>query len=389
MIGYWGEVTDIIEETYSTQLLTVKLESRKQEIKAVHYVYGEVRCRVGSRVQVNTSALDLDLGTGGYGFVMSIDQTDITHALSREANRVQEQQYQGHILKLRYSPFQTPVLSSESPESEHHHLFQQPFSLKGKRVLLGELHSMLPLIAVLLYKWQEGRKIVYLMDDQAAMYATFSEHVRYLKSKVNLTTITFGQALGGDYETVNVYTALETAHKVVQADDIIITHGPGVVGTGTQRGFSGMQLVHWLHAVHTCGGEGVIMPRIQFGDHRPRHYGLSHHTRAALQHHALIPAYIPYPQLPEKNQGDVRDGGLNKCNFAQYDKVLQQQVRCLQEKHHLRPILLDAFSAYVDEAFRWYGRPITTMGRQFADDPYFFYAIGAAFQFYRECSMVQ
>src|SRR5260221_350865 len=62
----------------------------------------------GDRVLLNTVAVEMGLGTGGLDFVVS--------APSRQESVPPP----GHILKLRYTPLQTPVLAVESPESQHH-----------------------------------------------------------------------------------------------------------------------------------------------------------------------------------------------------------------------------------------------------------------------------
>ena len=84
---------------------------------------------------------------------------------------------------------------------------------------------------------------------KAALFSSFSHHLRYLQEELDVTAITYGQSTGGDLECINVYTALEAAYKVVQADDIIITelNREGVTNR-PNRGFSGMQIIHWSHA---------------------------------------------------------------------------------------------------------------------------------------------
>ncbi|GAA0363985.1 DUF3866 family protein [Bacillus horti] len=375
MQNVWGDVIKVIECREDKQILEVYVKMKY--IKAIHYLYDQKKCTEGDRVLVNTSAIDLGLGTGGYGFVMAIYES---HQESSSKSVPP-----GHIMKLRYTPVQVPVLSIESEDSHVHSLFSSSFSLEGKRVLLGELHSMLPIMASLIETYQENRKIVYIMDDQASLHIAFSEHVHFLKEKLNLTTITFGQAVGGDVETINIYTALEAAYKLLQADDIIITHGPGVIGTGSQRGFSGMQLVHWLHAIHTCGGKGIIIPRIQFRDPRLRHKGLSHHMLEPLLKHSLASAQIPYPVRtlagvePNSNEniGKVEDIG------SQDQGILEKQFSKLANKHAVAKIPIDSFKADIEQALNWYEHPIKTMGRGYEQEPYFFYAVGAAFKLYR------
>jgi hypothetical protein len=378
MFGYWGEVKRIEKETTTIQFLHVYLFQSAQEIKAIHYVYEKNYCQVGQTVQVNTSAIDLELGTGGFGFVMALMVVN-QDQVQAQALQPERYYYPGHIMKLRYTPHQTPVLAVESPESEYHSLFQSHFSLNGKKVLLSELHSTLPIMASLIHGWNPERKIAYIMDDQAALHIAFSDHVRYLKKKLNLVTITYGQALGGDIETVNLYTALEAAVKVVEADDIIISQGPGVAGTGTQRGFSGMQIVNWVHAIHTCGGESIVIPRIQFGDRRPRHRGLSHHTLEPLRNHTLVSAHLPFPVL--RNHAEELSGEALDAEIL--DSTLQQQFSLLAEKHWVSPVSVQQFHQELEDAFQWYGRPIRTMGRSYVEERCFFYAVGAAYHLYK------
>jgi hypothetical protein len=366
-MGQKGEVLEVIEETNKIQILTVRICNTCQDIKVVHYKFHGRVCKQGSIVQVNTSAIDLGLGTGGYGFVISIyDEIE---------ERIEKTDYPGHIMKLRYTPHQCPVLAVESPESKYHFHFQETFSLQGKKIFIGELHSMLPVLASLLYQRNPNTTLAYIMDDQASLCIAFSEHVRYLNERMNLTTITYGQSIGGDIEVVNIYTALEAAVKVTKADHIIITQGPGVVGTGTQRGFSGMQLAQWIHAIHTCGGEAIVIPRIQFSDKRERHNGLSHHTFEPLAHHTLTSAYLPYPVSKEKNNDAYIAGSR--------DQWLYTQFKALEKNHNVIPITLSLFQKELEQALLWYGRPIKTMGRGYEQEPYFFYAIGAAYYLYK------
>lgn len=364
MVGFWGEVIGIIEETKYIQFLFIHIKHIQKTIHAIHYVYLDERCTLGDMVKVNISAIQLQLGTGGYGFVIAKSPHQEKNGMSPRA------EFPGHIIKLRYTPYQTPILACEAPESKFHSLFNEEFHLQGKHVFLGELHSMLPIMVSLLKHWDAKRKIVYIMDDQAALYSSFSNHIRYLQEKADLTAITYGQALGGDLECINLYTALEAAVKIAEADDIIITQGPGVVGSRTERGFSGMQLVHWIHAVHTCGGQALIIPRIQFADKRFRHFGLSEHTLYPLLHHVLAPAVIPYPvSVGQENAEDDR---------------LTMQTNKLKEKHEVIAVQVEEFKQDIEKAMQWYGKPIKTMGRDYTEDPYFFYAVGASFQLYKE-----
>ncbi len=90
-------------------------------------------------------------------------------------------------------------------------------------------------------------------------------------------------------ECTNIYTGLIAAKEVLKGDITIITMGPGIVGTGTKYGFSGIEQGQIIDAVNTLGGNPIVVPRISFRDLRERHKGMSHHTRTILSEIAKHP----------------------------------------------------------------------------------------------------
>jgi hypothetical protein len=110
-------------------------------------------------------------------------------------------------------------------------------------------------------------------------------------------TITFGSAFGGDIECINVYTALISAKEILKADAAVICMGPGIAGTDTSYGFSGIEQSYIIDAINNIGGKAVAVPRISFSESRSRHYGLSHHTVMALGKLCCTRAYIALPKL--------------------------------------------------------------------------------------------
>ena len=80
------------------------------------------------------------------------------------------------------------------------------------------------------------------MTDGAALPIYLSKNVDTLKKKGLIdNTITIGSAFGGDYECINIYTALITAKEVLKADVVFVSMGPGIAGTGTKYGFTGIE----------------------------------------------------------------------------------------------------------------------------------------------------
>ncbi|TVY11701.1 DUF3866 family protein [Paenibacillus cremeus] len=333
--------------------------------RAVHDLTAFEPLEPGDHVLANVTAVSLGLGTGGVHFVHAPLQTNRPTPLFAPGPGP------GHIMKLRYTSLQRSVLAAEEEASPHHAVLAGARSLEQLPVLIGELHSMLPAaVSWLRYRTGMGNsnmmrplRIAYIMTDGGSLPLAVSRHAARLKALGWLAgTITYGHAYGGDLEAVNKYTALLAAKHVLHADLAIVTMGPGIVGTGTALGFSGMETGELVNAVRALGGLPVFIPRISFGDARERHCGLSHHTRTALGTAAIAEAIVPLPLL----------------GAAEQLRLLREQAEDLLEREHeLRWIAAPAVEQ-METAFQAYEAPITSMGRGLLDDPLFFAAVCAA-----------
>ncbi|HHU50835.1 MAG TPA: DUF3866 family protein [Firmicutes bacterium] len=346
-----GRIIEITRDCSALQELVVLVEGRKE--KALSFPALSGKAEVNDEVWLNTTAVSLGLGTGGYHFVMGV--------IGREER---DPQSPGHIMKLRYTPWQLKVLSVEEESSPHHRALADFSSLEGLPVTVGTLHSMVaPVVMAFRAEWARTNnrrpKVVYIMTDGAALPIAFSRLVKELKARDLLDlTITCGHAFGGDLEAVNVYSALAAAKAVGDADLIVVAMGPGIVGTGTKYGFTGIEQAYILEAVERLGGIPVAVPRISFGDPRPRHQGLSHQTRTVLElTHART--VMALPRLDEAKT-----------------KVLRSQLNAdgIKGRHrfYLAPVLPLA------EYLTSWGVEVTSMGRSYREDPAFFDTAGVA-----------
>jgi len=267
----------------------IRVRVGEERRAAVNYPALTGRVQVGDIVALNTWAVEMNLGTGGFDFVTEIE------ADAREAVPP------GHILKLRYTPLQHPVLTAEAPESQHHAALHEFHSLHTTPIVCAELHSQLPAIAAAV-KWETkgSARLVYVMTDGAALPIAFSHLVPALREKGLLdATVTAGQAFGGDYEAVNLYSALAVAHVAAGADVIVVCQGPGNTGTDTSLGFSGIDQGIALNAAAALDGTPIAVARLSFADPRPRHIGISHHTLTVLERVVLCSVLVPIPRLPD------------------------------------------------------------------------------------------
>jgi hypothetical protein len=285
-----GEVKSILQER--TGFAEIEVSVNEKIEKAVNYDDITGKVTPGDQVLLNTTAVKLGLGTGGYHFV----QANLSHPQVELAGP-------GHIMKLRYTPEQIKVLSVEEEAAGFHEIFNNFKSLEGFPAVIFSLHSVLAPLVISFKLMQPQGKIAYIMTDGGALPAAFSHTISALKNAGLIQgVITCGQAFGGDLEAVNIFSALIAAKEIVKADAAVIGMGPGNVGTGTKWGFSGVQLGEAINAVNILGGRAVFCPRISFSDPRERHLGVSHHSLTVLSQVALTPALVVIPHLPEERE---------------------------------------------------------------------------------------
>ena len=337
-------VIDVTDKDNHISKLLVDIDGSIE--KAINYtkICGEID--IGDIVVLNTGAVYLGLGTGGYNFVIHNYKNEVKD-FSTDI---------GRIIKLRYTPFQVKCLAVEEPGSPYHSIIKENTEVDNLSVFIEQLHSMLTPLVFMLKYYNKNIKIGYIMTDSACLPIDYSDTVRYLKKGELLNdTITCGQAFGGDFETVNIYTALLTAKYVCNCDIAIVTPGPGVVGTSTALGFSGIEQGYIIDAVNTLKGFPVFIPRISFSDNRERHKGISHHSITVLSKTSYSEANIAIP---------VFEGYKEEHIIKQIkNNNLDSKHKIIFSKENLLPILENK-SCY-----------LSTMGRNIEQDKDFFRTI--------------
>jgi hypothetical protein len=254
----------------------------------------------GDRVLLNTNALDLGLGTGGYALVIAVPD-----------RLPPDPPGPGHLIKARYTPMQASVLGADEQGSPYHEVLRDADDLDGMPVVVADLHSALPAVLAAYYAQRAASggpqapqtsdlpKVAYVMLDGGALPAWFSRTTAALQEAGWLAgTVTVGQAFGGDLEAVTLHTGLLTARHVLGAELAIVAQGPGNLGTGTRWGFSGVSCGEAVNAAAVLGGRPVASLRVSDADPRPRHRGISHHSLTAYGRVALARADVVIPDLP-------------------------------------------------------------------------------------------
>jgi hypothetical protein len=245
----------------------------------------------GDRVLLNTGALELGLGTGGYALVIAVP-----------GRLPAGPSGPGHLVKARYTPMQAYVAGADEQGSPPHEVLTGADDLGGMPVVVADLHSALPAILAGYYAArpeQPRPAVAYVMLDGGALPAWFSRTTAALRDAGWLAgTVTTGQSFGGDLETVTLHSGLLAARHVLGAELAVVAQGPGNLGTGTRWGFSGVAAGEAVNAAAVLGGAPVASLRVSDADPRERHRGVSHHSLTAYGRVALARADVVVPDLP-------------------------------------------------------------------------------------------
>ncbi len=313
-------------------------------VRALAYPELVGRPEVGDGVLLNVGALALGLGTGGYALVVAVPDR-----LPADQDRP------GHVVKARYTPMQAIVLAADEEDSPHRAVLAAADSLDGTPVVLADLHSALPAVLAGVHADRPDARVAYVMTDGGALPAWFSRTLDGLADRL-AGVVTVGQAFGGDLEATNTHVGLLAARHALRADVVIVTQGPGNLGTGTRWGFSGVAVGEAVNAVAALGGRPVGSLRISTADPRARHRGVSHHSLTAYGRVALAAADLVVP------------AGLDPA------LGVPAAVAPLRERHRVVTVPVEG----LDGALRALPVKLSTMGRDLDGDHAYFLSAAAA-----------
>ncbi len=246
---------------------------------------------VGDELLVNTSAIDLGLGTGGAHVV----HTNLS-APYQGAGGV------GRVMKARYLAEQLPVDAYEEAASDEAAALELP-SLAGTRVVLCVLHSHALALAATVcdatasapgYVMTDGGALPFVLSDLAAAC---------LERGVIAAAVSAGQAFGAPIEAVTVASGV-AALAQRQIERVVVAPGPGHLGTASPLGFSALDLAGHAAVLDRLGAATALAVRASSADERERHRGVSHHTRTVA---ALSPqrTVVPVPAGAASTRDDA------------------------------------------------------------------------------------
>jgi len=314
--------------------LEIEVEGERRRAWADEALLGEMR--EGDEVVVNTAALDLELGSGGFDVV----HVNLTRGLEGGGEGG------AHVIKLNYTSLQHPVEPTERSVGDIAAI--QP-KVPPIPVAVLPLHGHLAPAAWAAAQAVPGLKLGYVQTGGGALPGALSRDVKELRERGLLAGhVTAAPAYGGEHEALSTVGALDAAATELGWDAVLVGPGPGIIGSDTAYGHGGMAALDSAHAALSLDLPTLISPRLSSSDPRHRHRGLSHHTRTVLDL-LLAPVDVAVPKEATEVISTLENGN-----------------------HRLRPVPVDL------EGYGASGLPSKTMGRCLAEDPLFFAAPLAA-----------
>jgi Protein of unknown function (DUF3866) len=331
------------------QDLTVQIDGRSRPAIANVALVGAAR--PGDEVIVNTQALDLGLGSGGYDIV----HVNLTHGLSGDGAP------DANVMKLNYTSIQHVVRPVED----------ERLNLPLHRpVAVLALHGQLaPVVWTFAQAVPEGR-IGYVQTEGGALPGGHSHTVRTLRERGLLAGhITAGAAFGGEGEAITTAGALHHGLDTLGWDAAVCGPGPGIVGSSSPLGHGGLSALDSAHAALALGCQALLVARMSSADPRVRHRGISHHTLTVLDL-LLAPVTVALPagmRSPvgtdlRAGLGSVFGGALPSRPGLELDVERPARIT----RHDWRRAMVDL------PAYAAAGLPARTMGRGLTEDPLFF-----------------
>lgn len=225
--------------------------------------------QAGDELLVNVSAVELGLGTGGAHVV----HTNLSSPYGGTPS-------EGRVMKARYLAEQLPVVATEE-SGEDADDSDEPGelpSLGGVRVLLCVLHSHALALAAAVHD-ATGVAPGYVMTDGGALPFVLSDlAAACLERGVIATAVSTGHAFGAPVESVTVASGV-AALASQRVSRVIVSPGPGHLGTASPLGFSALELAGHAATLDRLGASTALAVRASADDQRARHRGVSHHTR--------------------------------------------------------------------------------------------------------------
>ncbi len=242
------------------------------------------------------------------------------------------------------------------------------------------LHDQLAALAWAFAQSVPGAKLGYVQTDGGSLAGGHSRTVRALRERGLLAGyLSAGARSDEQGEAITTAGALHHGLRALGWDAAVCAPGPGIVGSGSALGQSGMSALDSAHLALALGCQTLLVVQMSSGDERSRHRGISHQTLTVLDL-LLEPVTVALPAGMRSPVGaDLRAGLSAVFGGAMPNRpdgehaTLAVDVRRPIVERPARIARHDWRRASVDlPAYAASGLPTETMGRGLLADPLFF-----------------
>jgi hypothetical protein len=353
------------------QQLVIELDGHSRPALADVALVGPTQ--TGDEVIVNTQALDLGLGSGGFDIV----HVNLSRGLEGGEDEDPARPARPNVMKLNYTSLQHTVEPVEGLGDG----VGLAVGVQERPVAVLALHGQLAAVAWAFAQAFPDSRLGYVQTMGGALPGGHSRAVRTLRERGLLAGhLTAGAAFGGEGEAITTIGALDHGLRALGWDAAICGPGPGIVGSSSPLGHGGMAALDSAHAALALGAPTLLVARMSSGDPRARHRGISHHTLTVLDL-LLAPVTVALPAGMRSPVGaDLRAGlGAVFGGALRGRSALELDVERPITDRPARITRHDWRRAIVDlPAYAAAGLPAETMGRGLTEDPLFFGAALAA-----------
>ncbi len=307
--------------------------------------------QVADEVIVNTQALDLGLGSGGFDIV----HVNLTRGLAGDGVP------DANVMKLNYTSLQHAVRPVEEEQMQ---------LLRARPVAVLALHGQLAAVAWAFSQAAPGARLGYVQTEGGALPGGHSRTVRVLRERGLLAGhITAGTSFGGEAEAITTAGALQHGLGTLGWDAAVCGPGPGIVGSSSTLGHGGLAALDSAHAALALECKALLVARMSSSDPRARHRSISHHTLTVLDL-LLAPVTVALPAGMRSPVGAELRAGLGSVfggsmpNRPGLELDVERPARITRHDWRRAAVDLPGYSAS--------GLPARTMGRTLVEDPLFF-----------------
>ncbi|MCL2137253.1 MAG: DUF3866 family protein [Coriobacteriia bacterium] len=282
----WAQIEEVIDTGRGIQRLSCRaidpIADIPNTVTALHYLDFGPACAAGQLVLINIITLGAEVGSNDVAFVIPSTsagdswmgvKTNLDDSLQQgdsnktggfaAAVRIGRLAGEGRAVKLGNMPLERQVMAVDEPFSPYHEALKEAVSLNAVPVVCCATHYQVPLVAATIKYFDASARVVFCMSDETGLSLGYSDEIAFcVENSLIDATVSCGQAMGGDFEAVNIYSGLLAGLYAANADYLICSVGVGDYDMETVFGHIGVAQAEALNAVAVLEGTPIAVLRI-------------------------------------------------------------------------------------------------------------------------------